>query len=132
MLLGVDRVGGAHILHSLFSVPVGPYDPDRRLFGCRGELSLNGFPAINKILVASFEALYVVSTVSQEDHGLHIEGFRPSGWQTSPCEKAISKEEGKSLSCWVITLPSFFWMPAFHSFIWKAASASFPSNSSIC
>ena len=37
-LLGVDQDGGAHILHSLFSVLVGPYDPDRRLFGCRGEL----------------------------------------------------------------------------------------------
>ena len=27
-LLGVDQDGGAHILHSLFSVPVVPYDPD--------------------------------------------------------------------------------------------------------
>ena len=27
-LLGVDRDGGAHIIHSLFSGPVGPYDPD--------------------------------------------------------------------------------------------------------
>ena len=29
MLLGLDRYGGAHILHSLFSVLVGPYDPDQ-------------------------------------------------------------------------------------------------------
>ena len=53
-LLGVDRYGGAHILHSLFSVLVGPYDPDRRLFGCRGELPAEGLPAITEILVASF------------------------------------------------------------------------------
>ena len=36
-LLGVYRDVGAHILHLLFSVPVGPYDPYRRLFGCCGE-----------------------------------------------------------------------------------------------
>ena len=28
MILGVDRDGGAHIIHSLFFVLVGPYDPD--------------------------------------------------------------------------------------------------------
>ena len=56
-LLGVDRDGGAHILHSLFSVPVGPYDPDRRLFGCRGEIPTEGLPAITEILMASFAAL---------------------------------------------------------------------------
>ena len=32
-LLGMERYGGAHILDLLFSVPVGPYDPDQRLFG---------------------------------------------------------------------------------------------------
>ena len=99
MLLGVDRVGGAHILHSLFSVPVGPYDPDRRLFGCRGELSLNGFPAINKILVASFEALRSVINVSRDDHRLHPEGPPPSIWKTMSCKKAIRKGEERSLSC---------------------------------
>ena len=31
-LLGFDWDRGAHILHSLFSVLVGTYDPDRRLF----------------------------------------------------------------------------------------------------
>ena len=38
MLLEVNRDRGAHILHLLFSVPVGPYDPDRRLFGSCEEL----------------------------------------------------------------------------------------------
>ena len=55
-LLGVDRDGEAHILHSLFSVPVGPYDPGQWLFGCRGELPAEGLPTITKIPVASFAA----------------------------------------------------------------------------
>ena len=86
-LLGVDQDGGAHILHSLFSVPVGPYDPDRRLFGCHGELPTEGLPAITEIPVASFVALRAVSAVSREDHRVHLEGVPPSGWQTMPCER---------------------------------------------
>ena len=78
-LLGIDQDGGAHILHSLFSVPVGPYDPERRLFGCRGELSTEGLPAITEISVASFAALCAVSAVSRQDHRVHLEGFPPSG-----------------------------------------------------
>ena len=64
MILGFDWDGGSHILNSLFSVPVGPYDPDQRLFGCRGELPLVGLPAITEIPVASFAALHAVSAVS--------------------------------------------------------------------
>ena len=55
-LLGVDQNGEAHILHSFFSVPVSPYDPDRRLFGCCGELPTEGLPAITKIPVDFFGA----------------------------------------------------------------------------
>ena len=65
-LLGVDRDGGAHILHSLTSVPVGPYDPEQKLFGCRRELPAEGIPAITEILVASFAALRAVSAVSRD------------------------------------------------------------------
>ena len=53
-LLRVGRDGGAHIIHSLLSVPVGAYDPDRRLFGCCGELPPEGLPAITKIPWVSF------------------------------------------------------------------------------
>ena len=63
-LLGVDRDGGAHILHSISSVPVRPYNPNRRLFGCRGELPLEGLPDITEIPVSSFGALRAVSAVS--------------------------------------------------------------------
>ena len=34
-LLGVNPDGEAHVLHSFFSVLVGLYNLDRRLFGCR-------------------------------------------------------------------------------------------------
>ena len=78
-LLGVDWNIGAHILHLFFYVLVGPYDPDRGLFGCRGELPSEGTPAITEITVASFAALRSVSTVSREDHRVHLEGFPPSG-----------------------------------------------------
>ena len=43
-LLGIDRDGVAHILHSLFSVLVGPYNPDRRLFGSLGRSLLRDSP----------------------------------------------------------------------------------------
>ena len=79
-VMGVDRDGGAHILHSLFSVPFGPYDPDQQLFGCRGELPTEGLPAITEILVAFFAALRAVSAVSSEDHRVHLEVVPPSGW----------------------------------------------------
>ena len=37
-LLGVDRDGTVHILHSFFSVPVGPYATTRRLLAFSGDL----------------------------------------------------------------------------------------------
>ena len=85
MLLGVDRDVGAHILHSLFSVPVGPNDPHRSLFGCRRELPAEGILAIIETPVASFATLRAISAMSREDHRVHLEGFPPSGWQTMPC-----------------------------------------------
>ena len=103
-LMGVEWDRGAHILHSLFSVPVGPYDPDRRLFGCRGELPPEGLPAITNIPVASFAALRAVSALSREDHRVHLEGPPPSGWRTAPCGRASNKEEGRSLSCQGLTI----------------------------
>ena len=93
-LLGVDPDGGAHILHSLFSVLVGPYNPNRRLFGCRRELPPEGLFTITKIPMASFAALRTISAVSREDHRVHLEVVPPSGWQTMPCERASNKEDG--------------------------------------
>ena len=102
-LLGMYRDGRAHIFHSLFSVLVGPYNPDRRLFGCRGELPPEGLPAITDIPVASFGELRVVSAVSRDDHRVHLEGFLPSVCQKIPCKRAIRKEEGQSLTCRGVT-----------------------------
>ena len=92
-LLGVDRDEGAHILHSLFPILIGTYDPNRRLFKCSGELPPEGLPAITKILVDSFGSLRAVSPMSQDDHRVHLEGVPPSGWQMMPCERDIIKEE---------------------------------------
>ena len=114
-LLGVDRDGGTHILHSLFSVPVGPYDPDRRLFGCRGELPTEELPAITEIPVASFTALRAVSAMYREDHRVHLEGVPPSVWQAMPCKRVNHKEDGRSLSCRGLTfLPPDAAAPLFH------------------
>ena len=103
-LLGVDRDGGAHILHSILSVPVGPYDPDRIFFGCRGELFSEGLPTTNEITVASFVAQRVSSSVSREDHIVHLEVVPPYCWRTTPCKRARGKGEGKKLSCRGLTL----------------------------
>ena len=97
-LLGDDLGGGAQIIHSLFSVLVGPYNTNWSFFGCRRELLSEGLPAITNILVAFFGALRAVNSVSLDDHRVHVEGVPPSGWQTMPCERATSKEEGRSLS----------------------------------
>ena len=102
-LLGVDQDGGSHILHSFFSVPVGPYDLDRQLFGCRGELPSEGIPAITEIPVVSFAARRGVSTVPREDHNVHLEGVSPSSWRTTPCKRANYKSEGRNLACWGLT-----------------------------
>ena len=97
-LMGVKQYGGAHILHPLFSVPVGPYDPDRRLFGCRGELPAEGLSAITDILVASFGECRFVNVVFQDDHRVHLEGVPLSGWQTTSYERVSGKGEGQSFS----------------------------------
>ena len=104
MLLGVEQDREAHILHSLFSVPVGLYDPDRSLFGCFRELPAEGLPAITKILVASFAARCVFSAVSQDDHRVDLEEPPPYGWKTTPCERASGKGKGQIISCQGINL----------------------------
>ena len=63
-LLGVDHDGEAHVLHSFFSILVGLYDLDRRLFGCCGELPPEGIPAITEIPV--------------DNHIVHLERVLPS------------------------------------------------------
>ena len=114
-VLGVDRDGGAHILHSLCSVPVGLYNPDQRLFGCCREFPAEGLPAITNILVGSFAALRAVSAMSWDDHRVHLEGVFPSGWQRKLCKRASDKGEGQSLSCRGLTfLPPDAAVPLFH------------------
>ena len=48
---------------------------------------------IANILVDSFGARCDVSAMSQDDHRVHLEGFPPSSWQTTPCKRASGKAE---------------------------------------
>ena len=45
-LILVDSDGTVNILHSLFSVPVGPYYTDRRLLAFSGELPPESLPPV--------------------------------------------------------------------------------------
>ena len=91
MLLGVERDGGAYILHSFFFVSVKPYNPDRRLFGCHGDLPSEGLPGITGIPVDSFAERRVVSAVLWEYYIVHMEGVSPSSWRTKSCKRARGK-----------------------------------------
>ena len=105
-LLGVNQDREAHILHSLFSVPVVLYNPDRQLFGCCGEQSPEGIPAITDIPVASFATWRDISTVFLDDHIFYVEGVLPSSWQKMPYERASDKAEGRNLTYWGLTFLS--------------------------
>ena len=72
-LLGVFQDGRAYILHSLFSVPFGPYNLDQRLFGCHGEIPSEALPVITEILVASFGERRSVRDLYQDNHRVHLE-----------------------------------------------------------
>ena len=71
-LLEVDQNRGVHILHFIFYVPAGPYNPGRILFGCCRDPTSEGLPFITKITVDSFGERRVVSAVSREDHQVHL------------------------------------------------------------
>ena len=114
-ILGVYLDGGAQILHLLFSITVGNYNPDWRLFGCHGEIPPEGLPKITKIPVAFFGVGRAVSATYWEDHQEYLEGSPPSGWQTLTYKRASVKGEGRNLSCRGITfLPPDAATPIFH------------------
>ena len=121
-LLRVDQDGGAHILHSVVSVPVGPYDRDRRFFGYRGELPSEGLASITEIPVAFFGALCADSAVSREDHRLHLEVSPPLAGRRCHARGQASKNRDKA---------SLDGDPPLPSFIWKGASARFRNDSSL-
>ena len=114
-LLGVDQYRESHILHSFFSVPVGSYSPDRQFFRCCRELPSERLLAITEISVASFAAWCVVSTVSQEEHIVHMEGVSPSSVHTKLCKKESDNAEGRNLTCQGLTfLPPDVAAPLLH------------------
>ena len=76
--VGVYRDRVSHTLHSFFSVPVGPYDLYRQLFGFRGELPPEGLPTITDIPVDSFSSRRGVGAMPLKVHIIHPEGASPS------------------------------------------------------
>ena len=92
------------MLHSFFSVPVGPYHPEQRLFRCRGELPSEGLPEITDIPVASFAVRRVVIIVPREYHIFHVEVVLPSIWRATPCERESGDAERRNLASWGLTL----------------------------
>ena len=95
-LLVVEWDGKTYVMHSYFSVLVGPYDPERRLFGCRGEIPSEGLPAITDIPVISFAVCPIVRNIPLENHIVHVEGVSTSIWWMKPCNRGIGKAEGRN------------------------------------
>ena len=65
-LLGVERYGTVHILHSFSSVPVGRYSTYRRLLDFSGDLSTEVLFPVADIHVSSFVVLCAVFAVLRE------------------------------------------------------------------
>ena len=107
-LLGVDRDGRVHVLHSFFSIPVGRYSTERRLLDFSGDLSPEGIPTVTDPPVYAFAVQRIIFTVPREDQLVHIEGTPPSIWKMKPCKREGKQtEDSKYLSCRGLTcLPS--------------------------
>ena len=76
-LLMVDQDGEVHVLHSSFSLQVGPYATKRRLLDFRGELTSEGLPPTADIPVASLTVRQTTRNVPREEHMVHAEGISP-------------------------------------------------------
>ena len=76
-LIGVDWDGMVHVLHSLFSVPVGRYYTERKLLAFSGELPTEGIPSVTDLSVDSFRVRRAVCAVPREDHLVHVEDTPP-------------------------------------------------------
>ena len=100
-LLGVDKDGRVHLMHSLFSVRVNVYSTECRLFACVGELPAEGLPQVTELLPDFFASRRAVHTMPRIDHVAHLGGISPRDWQTKPCERAskAAGEESLNLAC---------------------------------
>ena len=88
-LLGGNQDGAVHLLHSLFSVPVGLYYSPRWFSIYLGELLYYGLPPVVEIPVEAFMVRRSIRSVPQADHVIHLEGVAPPVWKSMPCEMAV-------------------------------------------
>ena len=89
-----------HLLHSLFSVPVGLYSLERRLFTCCGDLSREGLPPVVELDIDAFGVRRTVHAVLRVDHITHLEVVPPYDWQAAPCKRAGKLlKGGRDLAC---------------------------------
>ena len=86
-LIWVDPDRMLHLMHLLFSVPVGLYSTARRLFDCVGELNEEGLPPLAEIPVEAFAVRRTVRAVPQDDHVSHMEGVTQLTLQSMPCKR---------------------------------------------
>ena len=87
-LVGVEKDGRVHLMHSLFSVRVDVYSTECRLFACLGELPAGGLPQVMDISPDFFRARRSFRAVPRIYHIAHLGRISPLDSQTKPCERA--------------------------------------------
>ena len=99
-LLGVDREGTVHVLHSFFSVPVGCYSTERRLLDFNGELPRMDSLQWRISLWPPLQYSAPSAPPPREDHLVHAERMTSSIWQKSSYERTGKHiEDIKVLAC---------------------------------
>ena len=91
-LVGVDKDGRVHIMHSLFSVRVNVYSTECQLFACLRKLPAEGLPPVMEISPKLFAARHSVHAVPQSDHIAHLGGISSLDLKTKPCERAVGPD----------------------------------------
>ena len=106
-LLGIDKHGKVHLLHSLFSFLVGLYSAARQIFACLEELPDKSLPMVVELPVEDFPVQRSVNAVLREDHVSHLEGVISLVWQSMPCKRAVKLSYiGSNLLCqWPTFVP---------------------------
>ena len=79
-LVGVDKDGRVHLMHSLFSVRVNVDSTECPLFTCIGELPAEGLRQVTELLPDFFAARRAVRTVPRIDHVAHLGGISLRNW----------------------------------------------------
>ena len=76
-LIGIDKDGSVHLIHSLFSICVNVYSAECRFFACMCELPTKGLPQVTELLPDFFAAWRSVCAVPRIDHVAHLGGISP-------------------------------------------------------